>query len=340
MALEFEVGELVLAFHGPHIYPAKVRSARQVEHNMPELFPGVLNRATPMYRDAPCCLFPPSFRLTSIFLWDNLPPPPPSSSPLLFPLLLELSPHAFTWETRSFQVLKAEQGREQAYFIHYQKWSKKWDEWVDNTRILKHNEANLAKQAELKSQALPSKESKAPAKKKERKEMGTSQAAAKSKRRKLDADQETEEAAEEATVKILMPFTLKKRLVDDWEHVTQSKKLVRLPCTTTISQVLKQFLDSKKDRKGVTPQPYIEIIEGVRTFFERALGSILLYRFERLQYEAVKAEHPEANLADIYGVHHLLRLFVKLPQLLSGSDIGEEDMGVIKQKLHEFLKYV
>ena len=37
--LEFEVGELILAFHGPHIYPAKVRtlfggsalSARAVE---------------------------------------------------------------------------------------------------------------------------------------------------------------------------------------------------------------------------------------------------------------------------------------------------------------------
>ena len=28
-------------------------------------------------------------------------------------------------------MLKTEQGREQAYFIHYQKWSKKWDEWVD-----------------------------------------------------------------------------------------------------------------------------------------------------------------------------------------------------------------
>ena len=24
--LEFEVGELILAFHGPHIYPAKVRT--------------------------------------------------------------------------------------------------------------------------------------------------------------------------------------------------------------------------------------------------------------------------------------------------------------------------
>ena len=50
-------------------------------------------------------------------------------------------------------MLKTEQGREQAYFIHYQKWSKKWDEWVDNTRILKHNEENLAKQAEIKASA-------------------------------------------------------------------------------------------------------------------------------------------------------------------------------------------
>ena len=57
----------------------------------------------------------------------------------------------------------------------------------------------------------------------------------------------------------MMPFTLKKRLVDDWEHVTQSHKLVRLPCTMTASQVLKQFLESKKDRKGVTPQPYVKL---------------------------------------------------------------------------------
>ena len=85
---------------------------------------------------------------------------------------------------------------------------------------------------------------------------------------------------------------------------------------------------------------YVEIIEGIKTFFERALGSILLYRFERLQYEAVKAEHPEASLVDVYGVQHLLRLFVKLPQLLSGSDVGEDDMTVIKQKLHEFLKFI
>lgn len=35
------------------------------------------------------------------------------------------------------------------YYIHYNKWNKKWDEWVMATRILKHNEKNLDKMRQL-----------------------------------------------------------------------------------------------------------------------------------------------------------------------------------------------
>ncbi|OQR75825.1 mortality factor 4 protein 1-like [Tropilaelaps mercedesae] len=35
------------------------------------------------------------------------------------------------------------------YFVHYLGWNNKWDEWVPENRVLKVNEANLAKQAEL-----------------------------------------------------------------------------------------------------------------------------------------------------------------------------------------------
>ena len=38
------------------------------------------------------------------------------------------------------------------YFIHYHGWNKNWDEWVPETRMLKHNEANVAKKKDLAGQ--------------------------------------------------------------------------------------------------------------------------------------------------------------------------------------------
>ncbi|KAL1457542.1 hypothetical protein WDU94_007758 [Cyamophila willieti] len=38
------------------------------------------------------------------------------------------------------------------YFIHYAGWSKKWEEWVGETRILKYTEENVKKQKSLKEQ--------------------------------------------------------------------------------------------------------------------------------------------------------------------------------------------
>ena len=35
------------------------------------------------------------------------------------------------------------------YRVHYQGWKKTWDEWVPETRLLKHNEENLARQRAL-----------------------------------------------------------------------------------------------------------------------------------------------------------------------------------------------
>ncbi|XP_017301708.1 nuA4 complex subunit EAF3 homolog [Diaphorina citri] len=38
------------------------------------------------------------------------------------------------------------------YFIHYAGWSKKWEEWVGESRILKYTEENIKKQKSLKEQ--------------------------------------------------------------------------------------------------------------------------------------------------------------------------------------------
>ncbi|OQR70084.1 mortality factor 4 protein 1-like, partial [Tropilaelaps mercedesae] len=40
------------------------------------------------------------------------------------------------------------------YFVHYSGWNTKWDEWVPESRVLKVNDANLSKQADLQAAQL------------------------------------------------------------------------------------------------------------------------------------------------------------------------------------------
>lgn len=51
------------------------------------------------------------------------------------------------------------------------------------------------------------------------------------------------------------------------------------------------------------------IIEGIQTYFDRALGYILLYRMERKQYQEIKKKFEDKPLSEIYGAEHLARLF-------------------------------
>lgn len=51
-----------------------------------------------------------------------------------------------------------------------------------------------------------------------------------------------------------------------------------------------------------------ELLNGLRTYFDRALPMMLLYKKERQQFqEAIKT--PECSPSTIYGAEHLLRLF-------------------------------
>lgn len=51
------------------------------------------------------------------------------------------------------------------------------------------------------------------------------------------------------------------------------------------------------------------MIDGIQKYFDAALGSLLLYRFERIQYaEAIKT-FAGKRMSEVYGAEHLLRLF-------------------------------
>lgn len=83
-----------------------------------------------------------------------------------------------------------------------------------------------------------------------------------------------------------------------------------------------------------------EVLSGIKLYFDRALGNILLYRFERQQYLQIKQKFPDKSLCDIYGAEHLLRLFVSFPALIAQTNMDQQSIVVLREHLEEFLKFM
>ncbi|XP_015636897.1 protein MRG1 isoform X5 [Oryza sativa Japonica Group] len=244
------------------------------------------------------------------------------------------------------------------YHVHYLGWSKSWDEWVTNDRLLKLTDENIRKQQELeKSQAVDkSVKSGRSAQHKPKADAKTdkedTKIIVKGKKRKSQpgGTEEKERKSSESLFMSHFPSTLKKQLVDDWEFVTQLGKLVKLPRSPTVDDILKKYLEhrTKKDNnrtlassEGATTtinDSYAEILKGLRCYFDKALPAMLLYKKEQQQYtEEVKGD---VSPSIIYGAEHLLRLFVKLPELLASVNMEEDALNKLQQKLLDILKFL
>ncbi|XP_074378625.1 protein MRG2-like [Apium graveolens] len=147
----------------------------------------------------------------------------------------------------------------------------------------------------------------------------------------------------EENMNIEIPRMLKKQLVDDSEFVTRLGKLIKLPRTPNVDDILKKYFSFKVKKNNIHPSSDMlsgnrlrdeiqEILYGIRYYFDKALPTMLLYNNERKQYETLSAENIPPSVA--YGAEHLLRLFVKLPEILQDVNIEEE----MRMKLeHEIL---
>ncbi|CAL1380750.1 unnamed protein product [Linum trigynum] len=245
------------------------------------------------------------------------------------------------------KVQKAEQRKKDwKYFVHYLGWNKNWDEWVGADRLLKHTEENVSKQQALhKKQNLDknSKLGRSQTKPKNSADTKTDKEdtkgnATKGKKRKADSNAEKDNISMEKQVKVQIPSTLKKQLVDDWEFVTQQDKLVKLPRSPTVDDILSKYLEYRSKKDGVMTDSIGEVLKGIRCYFDKALPVMLLYKRERQQYQDVIKE--DVSPSTIYGAEHLLRLFVKLPELLAYVNIEVETLTRLQQKLLDFLKFL
>lgn len=52
-----------------------------------------------------------------------------------------------------------------------------------------------------------------------------------------------------------------------------------------------------------------ELVSSLTDFFNKALPTVLLYRQERAQYDAVVQMFPQVPASELYGGEHLLRLY-------------------------------
>ncbi|RUS21622.1 LOW QUALITY PROTEIN: MRG-domain-containing protein [Jimgerdemannia flammicorona] len=245
------------------------------------------------------------------------------------------------------------------YFVHYKGWKQTWDEWVPESRALKWTEANLAKQQQLKE--LHSQKKK-PAKPATTSTLASDRAShgegsggggagggSGDQRGRKRASQSMDKAyvhrlqeedyMKRPEVKVPIPDSLKAQLVDDWENVTKNQQLVPVPRNPNVVQILELYREAKKDKKreSRTDDILSEIVQGIKLYFDKALGNMLLYRFERHQYVEVRKKNADKDMSEIYGAEHLLRLFVQMPSLIAHTNMDHDSVNLLREHLVEFL---
>jgi mortality factor 4-like protein 1 len=122
-------------------------------------------------------------------------------------------------------------------------------------------------------------------------------------------------------IEVNLPDPIKSILVDDWENVTKNLMLAEVPHPYPVSVVLEGWKTYDKWRRSFgTPEfdQLEEAVNGMKAYFNVALGKTLLYTFERDQYSYIYKRTQKAGdelegkaMADIYGPEHLLRLLSK-----------------------------
>eukprot|EP00833_Pecoramyces_ruminatium_P003561 jgi/Orpsp1_1/1177593/evm.model.c7180000062054.1 len=235
------------------------------------------------------------------------------------------------WENKS---IPEENGPH--YFVHYKGWKQTWDEWVPEERILKWTDENIKMKNSLKDVYSPH------TRNHEKKSSSSNDNSKKKNRETTKVN--VVEPIRKIEMKLQIPNSLKLQLVDDWENITKDKKLVTLPCKPTVAEILKEYkkkiIEEKKDEINRENDLISEMLDGIQLYFDRALGNILLYHFEREQYKKIQKEDEEKNMSEIYGAEHLIRLFVQFPFLLEETNLDQDSVTIIQQYMNDFLKFL
>ncbi|KAH9758120.1 protein MRG2 [Citrus sinensis] len=187
------------------------------------------------------------------------------------------------------------------YQVNEKGWNKSWDEWVGVHRLMKDTEANRHRQPVF-----------------------------------------TKKRDEDKNLKSGHALQMKPRSSNVGRGRKRKNdslnKLVKLPRTPNVDDILEKYCDYRSKKDGLVADSTGEIVKGLRCYFDKALPIMLLYKSEREQYEDSMAA--DVSPSSVYGAEHLLRLFVKLPELLVHAKIEEETLTLLQHKLVDLLKFL
>ncbi|KAF8863582.1 histone acetylase complex subunit [Acephala macrosclerotiorum] len=267
--------------------------------------------------------------------------------------------HEMLYEAKILDVRPTEAGKENTnwqYKIHYKGWKNTWDDWVPQDRVRKFTDENKELAAQLHNQMkmLQNKAPKSITKGKTGRANGSdfssargseerhASAAAQSSRgprRHRDYDLENEESFHaRPSVHLPIPDHIKAILVDDWENVTKNQQLVPVPSDHSVDSILNDYLafeNPKRQAGSHQADLLLEVVAGLKEYFEKCLGRILLYRFERQQYLEVREEWATSGKSALttYGAEHFCRLLVSLPELLAQTNMDQQSCNRLCEEL-------
>ena len=237
----------------------------------------------------------------------------------------------------------------------------RWDEWVQQDRLRSFDKELLLQQAScraVENEPVEANEMEGKSLKNSSKAAGkkTTSAAGdepepaslirkKRKRRSTMCSEEDSlcnkqpEPESKFLLKVNLTNNLWELLQEDFVEISHNKKIFDLPLEPSVSQILQQYLQQNKE-EGTDIG---EFVDGLEQCFNKALGLLLLYRFERQQYSDVFHDHhsTQTDVATLpntcwkpsqhYGLIHLLRLLTKIATLFPEEKYPPE-------KIHHFSK--
>ena len=129
--------------------------------------------------------------------------------------------------------------------------------------------------------------------------------------------------------------------------VTDSSKKSAVAVSSSPSSSSSSSSSSSTTSRAVSERDYRvakEMIDSLKAYFDKSFPVFLLYRYERLHFDSWWRERREAigarPYSEICSGEHFLRLFAKLPELLSHAQVTAAELDVIVQVLGDFLKWM
>lgn len=243
-----------------------------------------------------------------------------------------------------------EMDEKQGYFVHYDRWNSKWDEWVSPPRFLPDTEENRLKSLELKAKTKTKVVVVEEAKVKEKKKRPAAAAAAAAPNRKraksprpastpevTRPECELESFSQDCTgIKLPLSDVLKSQAVKDCERVCVRGKHLPLPAALPVSKILAGFVDTKRSSQVA---PFEQTVRALEAYFNLVLPRVLLYPGERARFTQF-ALGQGVEWSHVCGAEYLVRFLLRLPHLLMGSALNDDELKLVGARAQELIRHL